>query len=155
MLSYSLKYVKSFYASCTIHCSYPTQSSFQINHFKLKLHLLSALSFPSTLHPLVSLRNYDPWLVPRNPYRSSFNGAGVSPNVHLHRHPRPALHVNAATTNDTDGAVDPPTRRKRAPASEETKKKMSESRKGAQHSEETKLKISQAMKNRPPRAIGE
>jgi hypothetical protein len=39
--------------------------------------------------------------------------------------------------------------------SEETKQKISEGRKGAKHSEETKMKISQAMKNRPPKAIGD
>jgi len=82
------------------------------------------------------------------------NGAGVRPMTLPFGHPRPAA-FKATTNNDTDGAVEPPARRKRRPHSEETKQKMSEIRKGAKHSEETKLKISQAMKNQQPRAIGD
>jgi len=85
------------------------------------------------------------------------NRAGVRPMTSPFGHPRPvaARPLNAANKNDTDGAVEPPTRRTRRPMSEETKQKISEGRKGAKHSEETKMKISQAMKNRPPKAIGD
>lgn len=55
----------------------------------------------------------------------------------LFSHPGPAA-ANATTKDDIDGANEPPARRTRKPMSEETK-----------------LKISQAMKNRPPRPIGD
>jgi hypothetical protein len=81
--------------------------------------------------------------------------AGMRPSAaSLLCHPRPVFFLAAAATTSTKNDTDISPIRRRRPMSEETKQKISQSRKGVQHSEETKLKISQSMKNRPPRTIG-